>query len=133
MCKRIRLSRARGWRLPENATVVARPTKWGNPFIVGTDGTRAECVGLYTVLVGAGMQCLTSKATLKSQHDALRAIAMLHELKGRDLACWCDLHGPCHADVLLILANYPVAEIKSGAMLDRFIHAPLHSIGRPSR
>ncbi len=27
------------------------------------------------------------------------------ELAGRDLACWCPLDGPCHADVLLEVAN----------------------------
>ena len=29
----------------------------------------------------------------------------IHELTGKDLACWCPLDGPCHADILLRLAN----------------------------
>src|SRR5262245_11451243 len=45
--ERIRLSRAKGWRMPPNTVVVSRPGPWGNPFIVGKDGTRAYCVELY--------------------------------------------------------------------------------------
>jgi len=42
--KRIQLKRAKGWRLPHDAAIVSRPTKWGNPFRIGVDGTREECV-----------------------------------------------------------------------------------------
>ena len=50
--RRIRLSRARGFRLPGGAINCARPGRFGNPFIVGRDGTRAECVSLYALAVG---------------------------------------------------------------------------------
>ncbi len=63
------------------------------------------------------------------QERALTQMTMLHALKGRDLACWCALDGPCHAEVLLVLANHSAAEIKDAAMLDRFLHAPLIPIG----
>ena len=33
--------------------------------------------------------------------------ADLSELRGKDLACWCALDQPCHADVLLEWANAP--------------------------
>jgi hypothetical protein len=72
---RIQLSRAAGWRKPDNAVVVSRPSKWGNPFVVGVGGVRD------------------------------RALAARRELAGKDLACWCPLDQPCHADVLLELAN----------------------------
>lgn len=29
---RVQLKRTKGWRKPEGAIVVSRPTKWGNPF-----------------------------------------------------------------------------------------------------
>ena len=44
---RLQLSRKKGFRLPPNTVVVARPSKWGNPFVTGRDGTQAECVDLY--------------------------------------------------------------------------------------
>ena len=85
--KRIRLSRKKGWRKPDGAIVVARPTRWGNPFPV-VDGDRGAAVEQYRAWLPT------------SGPDPA-------ELRGRDLACWCPLDGPCHADVLLELANSP--------------------------
>ena len=45
--KRIQLSRAKGWRMPENTVKIDRATKWGNPFVIGEDGTREECIEKY--------------------------------------------------------------------------------------
>ena len=105
MPKRIQRKRAKGWRMPENAIYVGRPTRYGNPFIVGRDGTRAECLELYFAL-GSGYLVLTSKATMKEQKRAYRAMRDAQKyLRGKDLACWCPLNKPCHADVLLKLAN----------------------------
>ena len=42
--KRIQLRRTKGWRLPDNAVIVSRPSKWGNPFRIGINGTREECI-----------------------------------------------------------------------------------------
>lgn len=135
MCepKRIRLSRAKGWRLPENAVTVARPTIWGNPFVVGTDGTRKECVGLYALLVGNKFLCLSCKAPIDSQRATAAMVrARIAELAGRDLACWCSLDGPCHADVLLVMANHSFDEMREGKLLDRFLHAPVENLGNYS-
>ena len=86
MPKRIQLSRKKGWRKPARAVVVARPSKWGNPFKVGEHGTHAECIALYRdYLPGSGLP--------------------VEELRGKDLACWCPLGGPCHGDILLEAAN----------------------------
>ena len=110
MPKRIRLSRAKGWRMPENAVKVDRSTKWGNPFIVGEDGTRAECVQHYAMLL-AGHLCLTCRTTHERQKTQLSYVRdHINQLRGHDLACWCSLDGPCHADVLLELANAPIAD-----------------------
>jgi hypothetical protein len=90
--QRIRLQRRRGWRIPENTVVVARPTRWGNPFVPGTLGIpdRAEAVRRYRAMIAA---------------DAGLRDRARQALRGRNLACWCPLDAPCHADVLLELAN----------------------------
>jgi len=71
--------------IPENAIWVDRCTQWGNPFTVGT---RDELIEKY-------------KVWLRSQPHL---IAQLESLRGYDLVCWCAPM-PCHADVLLELAN----------------------------
>lgn len=92
--------------MPINTVSVARPGPLGNPFAVGVDGTREECVNLYRQLM-AGRVCLTSVVTVESQLKARAAvIERLPDLRGKNLACWCRLDGkPCHADVLMELAN----------------------------
>lgn len=121
MPERIQLSRVRGWRKPEGAIVVARPSKWGNPFAVGMVidrvsmasfrlnhiaivrvSDRAEAVIAYrkwldgTPLLAGGHDLAPLPPTTAEIREALR---------GHDLACWCPLDQPCHADVLLELAN----------------------------
>jgi hypothetical protein len=108
--KRIRLSRAKGWRKPEGAVVVARPSKWGNPFTIagareaGYEGTdeelRAMCVSQYRAWL-----CDPEVEWAHGADKAHWIIEHVSELAGRDLACWCPLDRPCHADVLLELAN----------------------------
>lgn len=106
MPQRIRLSRAKGWRLPEGAVNIARPGKLGNPFIVGKHGTRAECAAKYLQLA-RGFLTLSEEIDVDLQVKAHRAIhRALPDLKGKDVACWCALDGgACHGDVLLALAN----------------------------
>lgn len=74
--------------------VVARPTRWGNPFVIGRDGSREETVARY-------------RAALERGELAVSVAAVRAELAGRDLACWCALDVACHADVLLDIANRP--------------------------
>lgn len=111
--QRIQLSRKKGFNLSEvsrlrnglEAVNVARPSIWGNPFVVGQDGTRAECVHLLKVLL-SGYIALTTKATVDAQQEYLdNSRKYLKQIKGKNLACWCPAHAECHADVLLELAN----------------------------
>ena len=44
--QRLRLSRARGFRLPPNATSVAHPTPWANPYRPATRGPEANKVAV---------------------------------------------------------------------------------------
>ncbi|WP_341209834.1 DUF4326 domain-containing protein [uncultured Sphingomonas sp.] len=98
---RVQLSRKKGWRMPENTVSVARPGPYGNQFVVGRDGTAQECVDQYRADWEAGLA--EPKGSL---HRALYSGA-LAKLRGKNLACWCKLGEPCHADVLLELANRP--------------------------
>lgn len=102
--KRIQLSRKKGWRMPPNTVKVDRTTKWGNPFIVGKHGTRAECVDLHQRLL-AGYLCISIDRGCIEAQQAHRAFVKenRHLLKGKNLACWCPLDASCHADTLLNL------------------------------
>jgi hypothetical protein len=91
--QRIQLSRRRGWRKPSQAVVVARPTRWGNPFAIGADLTADEAVTLFRDALVEGY--------LDVDVDDVR-----RELRGHDLACWCAPGQTCHADVLLEVANH---------------------------
>jgi hypothetical protein len=94
MPSRMQRRRSRGWRQPINAIYVGRPTKWGNPYKVGTGHhTPEQTVRLYRRDLLAG--------SLPFTIDDVR-----RELKGQDLICWCKPDAPCHADVLLAMANF---------------------------
>lgn len=106
MPDRIRLSRAKGFRLPLNAINVARPGKWGNPFIVGQHGTREQCVAMFIQLT-RGFIDLAHPIGVEAQQTFYRRVRRsIDDLEGYNLACWCPLDGkPCHGDWLIHLAN----------------------------
>ena len=97
---RVQRKRTKGYKLPPNTVYVGRPTKWGNPFKVGDiirdenskriPATIEDCLFMYEIKIGV---------------DVLRGTVDLSELKGKNLACFCSLDQPCHADILLRLAN----------------------------
>ncbi len=72
-----------------NVVYVGRPTKFGNPFVIGRDGNRAAVIAKF-------------EEYLKESPELLKAVR--EELRGRDLSCWCAPKA-CHADVLLRYAN----------------------------
>jgi hypothetical protein len=92
---RLQLSRRKGFNLQAHSRAVnglaavncARPGKWGNPFVVGQDGTAAECVKKYR------------SSIIGYDWDEFAGLRM------SNLACWCPPSSACHADVLLELAN----------------------------
>lgn len=118
--RRVQMTRHKPWRAEHpDAVIVDRRSKWGNPyritvcsdcrsaFITDTRGgggeyletladARAGAVDLFGEDMASGALTTAGYPT----HDEIRA-----ELAGRDLACWCPLDGPCHADVLLEIAN----------------------------
>lgn len=105
MPKRIQRKRTKGWRKPDGAVIVDRTSRWGNPFKIGDEGVpdAAAAVRLYEENLipyrkhetGTLEQFLISQANLD----------WVSELAGKDLICFCSLEQPCHADVLLRLAN----------------------------
>ena len=105
--QRIQLRRAKGWKMPANTVKVDRTTKWGNPFLITPQMTREQSIVHYEQMI-AGKPVAAPGISAATQ-DELRAIilAEVDELKGKNLACWCSLDGPCHGDVLLKLANPP--------------------------
>ena len=82
---------------PRAAVYVGRPTKWGNPFTHLPNGTLAKFV------VKDRDEAVDSYEAWLLAQPALVAAAK-HELRGKDLVCWCAPQR-CHADVLLRIAN----------------------------
>ncbi len=96
--------------MPPGAVYVGRPSRWGNPFHTLLDGTRASrgfATAMYRLWVTG--QLIPELAALFQGCDPMPEPPTLMEirlhLRGRDLVCWCPLDEPCHADVLLELAN----------------------------
>jgi len=131
---RVQLSRRKGWRMPENTIVVARPSKWGNPYRLDDDHRaysrlpwrsreRAQgCVDHYRQMAIEGF--VTAPYTRVPRPDvgpeaftfgahSVVEVAPIY-LRGKNLACWCELGMPCHADVLLELANAPTLPADRG-------------------
>lgn len=87
--------------MPPNTVYVGRPTLWGNRYTVGTwsnklgrpVATLAEAVQLYREIIWGDPAEPHMTAYVRER------------LRGKNLACWCALGAPCHADVLLELAN----------------------------
>lgn len=124
---RIQRQRTKGWRMPPNTVYVGRPSLWGNPYSL--DDVRAMyphvlpadrasvAVGLYRrelehwgllsdfAEIGYGDRAYArAVAEIDGRgFEHMGQAAVL--LRGKDLACWCPLDQPCHADVLLELAN----------------------------
>ena len=105
--QRIQRKRTKGWRIPEDAVYVGRPTDYCNPWTItdakawgvpGGDGEhRRWAVSKYAdELMERGGTGEIEFVTIAEIRDRLR---------GRDLVCWCPLDQACHADVLLEIAN----------------------------
>lgn len=127
MAERIQRKRTKGWRMPEGAVYVGRPSRWGNPFRIYHGHTSVgpswwmareswkhipadECIYAYVSSSermgnGEAVELFRTLLTVRQRDEGERLREWLTPLVGRDLACWCPLDQPCHADVLLKLAN----------------------------
>lgn len=82
---------------------IHRPTRWGNPYHIGRDGSREEVIRKYEEHLRGNIHLLTQ----------------VHEIQGKRLGCWCKPK-PCHGDVLARYADNPrlveeaIARLKNG-------------------
>lgn len=79
------------WKRAPYDVLITRDTKWGNPYRIGPDGTRAEVIEKHILW-------------LPKQRRLVRA---LPELRGKVLGCWCSEGQRCHGHYLAWLANQP--------------------------
>jgi len=71
---------------------IGRPSKWGNQFKIGTDGTREQVIEKYREWI------------MRPEQGKFRADAK-KELRGKVLGCWCFPHQSCHGDILVSISN----------------------------
>ena len=105
--KRIQRKRTKGWRMPPGTVYVGRGSKWGNPYVVSKTETGKYRMFRYRVRPFA-FKIDAIKRSVRCYKDRIAKYftpSRLKELEGKDLACWCPLDKPCHADVLLEIAN----------------------------
>lgn len=113
MPKRIQRKRTRGWRMPEGAVYVGRPSNWGNPFdwragsndAGSPDWRRSVAVELFK-------EWLNSPWHHPEKPFPPSIVQIKAALAGHDLCCWCPLDQPCHADVLLEVAGQAGQKVK---------------------
>jgi hypothetical protein len=95
---RVQLKRSAGWKMPANTVKVDRTTRWGNPFSATDCGSVAAAVAQH----GRWMR---GEIAAPGGAEPPTAEAIRGALAGRNLACWCPANGPCHAELLLAIAN----------------------------
>ncbi len=116
---RLKLSRAKGFNLQAVSlatnglpvVIVSRPSMWGNPFQVGVlkmfvnDDDPTDVVWLCPTNTQEAVDAFRWLVSQRNRRDMVA-----DKLRGKNLACWCALDAPCHADVLLEIANRPICE-----------------------
>lgn len=111
---RLTLSRSKGFNLQAHslavnglpAVSVARPGKWGNPFVIGRSaGESGE------IVADAADAVRRFRDMIEEEFAGVNVplIEAVAALRGKNLACWCK-EGPCHADVLLEISNRLICE-----------------------
>lgn len=114
--RRMQLSRHKGFNLQAASQAlnglparrVTRPGKWGNPFSIAevaarhgldAEAAQAKAVAMCADWLHGRLDPKLSPGAPPSREE-IRA-----ELRGHNLACWCKPGTPCHADVLIEMAN----------------------------
>lgn len=106
---RVQLRRTKGWRMPENTVKVDRTTRWGNPYKIGGTDHENDIVEDAADAKHAFWMLRGEQEEAHDEGHFIQIIADIrNELRGKNLACWCPLDQPCHADVLLEIANRPL-------------------------
>jgi hypothetical protein len=105
--ERVQLRRSKGWRMPPDTVKVDRTTRWGNPFSAVECGSTAAAVARHAEWMRGEVEAPGGR--VPPSLDEIRS-----QLSGRRLACWCPLDGPCHANLLIRLANFDDPESGTG-------------------
>ena len=112
MVERVQLSRKKGWRMPPNTVIVSRPSYWGNQWEVWRDedgqwtvSNDSEHTNVDSKTQGIALAVRLHAERERKLLNGYGGASRILELRGKNLACWCKLDQPCHADVLLELAN----------------------------
>jgi hypothetical protein len=107
--ERFQLSRVKAYRKPHGAIVVARPSRWGNPWKAGAPHpvhgwpmSRDEAAEVFGMAAGAADRRGMWVPCLPDSYPSVEEIRA--ELRGKDVACWCPLSVSCHGDHLLAVA-----------------------------
>lgn len=114
---RIQRKRTKGWRMPENTMAVTRGTSWGNPFKVGgwfainhMGMSWVSCAPSYQTPAYTFIETREQAIQMYREYIGKHPLKNLDLLRGKNLACFCPLDQPCHADVLLEIANPKTTE-----------------------
>lgn len=110
--RRIQRSRKKGWRMPDGAVYVGRTTQWGNPFeasVLGQKGA-VDAFAVHLASYFGWESRVLRRAFYPWPVESAAFDTWIAPLRGKDLVCWCPLDQPCHADVLLELADTPSSE-----------------------
>lgn len=110
---RIQMQRKKGFNLQAEslringlpAVLVTRQSRWGNPFVVGRDGTREECIQKYIADLLPYTHQHPNNGLDKFYISEANLSDIRRHLSGKNLACFCPLHLSCHADFLLKMAQ----------------------------
>lgn len=94
MCKRVKYYN--GVKLPRGTVYCGRPGRWGNPFSIGPH-TREQVIDMHKQWIDGALILVRKPPPTKEE--------IRKYLRGKDLACWCQLHEACHTDYLLEIAN----------------------------
>ena len=89
--------------MPENTKYVGRPTRWGNPFLVEDLGAE-ESVKRFRDCLLSNVMCYNyfDQNEANIQFERFKWMSEnLGQLRNMDLACFCSIYSPCHADVLI--------------------------------
>ena len=66
----------------------------GSPFVIGRDGTRAQCIAKYRVWLWREI-----KKKGPVYYELQRLLQLLNETGSLTLVCWCKPY-PCHGDII---------------------------------
>lgn len=104
--KRIQRKRTKGWKMPPNTVYVGRGSKFGNMWLITKTHSALQACQLYSVTIHSIFDRYdTNEPEDELSSNQVELVDSIRKLKGKNLVCWCSIDQPCHADILLEIAN----------------------------